>query len=140
MHLAAGWSFRHRRTVLIGWPPPYSPAEAGQMNASRTVAFASLAPVAAAQDAPAATASPAARAAVAMSTPMPRPAPVMSQTFLSLMWVNFSLVEVPHPASFAVALSTQPASTARWQTLMRGVLAGTPSQTGPLVQLRTWQA
>jgi len=54
MHLAAGWSFRHRRTVLIGWPPPYSPAEAGQMNASRTVAFASLAPVAAAQDAPAA--------------------------------------------------------------------------------------
>ena len=54
MHLAAGWSFRHRRTVLIGWPPPYSPAEAGQMNASRTVAFASPAPVAAAQDAPAA--------------------------------------------------------------------------------------
>ena len=52
MHLAAGWSFRHRRTVLIGWPPPYSPAEAGQMNASRTVAFASLAPAAAAQDAP----------------------------------------------------------------------------------------
>ena len=51
MHLAAGWSFRHRRTVLTGWPPPYSPAEAGQMNASRTVAFASLAPVAAAQDA-----------------------------------------------------------------------------------------
>ena len=46
MHLAAGWSFRHRRTVLTGWPPPYSPAEAGQMNASRTVAFASLAPVA----------------------------------------------------------------------------------------------
>jgi len=54
MHLAAGWSFRHRRTVLIGWPPPYSPAEAGQMNASRTVAFAGLAPAAAAQDAPAA--------------------------------------------------------------------------------------
>jgi hypothetical protein len=54
MHLAAGWSFRHRRTVLIGWPPPYPPAEAGRMNASRTVAFASLAPVAAAQDAPAA--------------------------------------------------------------------------------------
>ena len=52
MHLAAGWSFRHRRTVLTGWPPPYSPAEAGQMNASRTVAFASLAPVAAAQDVP----------------------------------------------------------------------------------------
>ena len=52
MHLAAGWSFRHRRTVLIGWPPPYSPAEAGQMNASRTVAFASLAPVAAAHDVP----------------------------------------------------------------------------------------
>ena len=45
MHLAAGWSFRHRRTVLTGWPPPYSPAEAGQMNASRTAAFASLAPV-----------------------------------------------------------------------------------------------
>ena len=41
MHLAAGWSFRHRRSVLIGWPPPYSPAEAGQVNASRTVAFAS---------------------------------------------------------------------------------------------------
>ena len=60
MHLAAGWSFRHRRTVLIGWPPPYSPAEAGQMNASRTVAFASLAPVAAAQDAPAAARPPAA--------------------------------------------------------------------------------
>src|SRR6266516_4189498 len=58
MHLAAGWSFRHRRTVLIGWPPPYSPAEAGQMNASRTVAFASLAPVAAAQDAPAAARPP----------------------------------------------------------------------------------
>src|SRR5690348_15224286 len=38
MHPAAGWSFRHRRTVLTGWPPPYSPAEAGQMNASRTVA------------------------------------------------------------------------------------------------------
>ena len=53
MHLAAGWSFRHRRTVLPGWPPPYSPAEAGQMN-TRTVAFASPAPVAAAQDAPAA--------------------------------------------------------------------------------------
>src|SRR6266566_1056935 len=60
MHLAAGWSFRHRRTVLIGWPPPYSPAEAGQMNASRTVAFASLAPPAAAQDAPAAARPPAA--------------------------------------------------------------------------------
>jgi hypothetical protein len=44
MHLAAGWSFRHRRTVLTGWPPPYPPAQAGQMNASRTVAFASLAP------------------------------------------------------------------------------------------------
>jgi hypothetical protein len=58
MHLAAGWSFRHRRSVLIGWPPPYSPAEAGQMNASRTVAFASLAPVAAAQDAPAAARPP----------------------------------------------------------------------------------
>ena len=58
MHLAAGWSFRHRRTVLIGWPPPYSPAEAGQMYASRTVAFASLAPVAAAQDAPAAARPP----------------------------------------------------------------------------------
>src|SRR6185312_3572041 len=43
MHLAAGWSFRHRRTVLTGWPPPYPPAEAGQMNASRTVAFAGLA-------------------------------------------------------------------------------------------------
>src|SRR6185437_3748433 len=57
MHLAAGWSFRHRRTVLIGWPP-YSPAEAGQMNASRTVAFASPAPVAAAQDAPAAARPP----------------------------------------------------------------------------------
>jgi hypothetical protein len=54
MHLVAGWSFRHRRTVLTGWLPPYSPAKAGQMNASRTVAFASLAPVAAAQDAPAA--------------------------------------------------------------------------------------
>src|SRR5438034_10425162 len=58
MHLAAGWSFRHRRTVLTGWPPPYPPAEAGQMNASRTVAFASLAPVAAAQDAPAAARPP----------------------------------------------------------------------------------
>ena len=58
MHLAAGWSFRHRRTVLTGWPPPYSPAEAGQMNASRTAAFASLAPVAAAQDAPAAARPP----------------------------------------------------------------------------------
>src|SRR6266566_6780388 len=58
MHLAAGWSFRHRRTVLTGWPPPYSPAEAGQMNASRTVAFAGLAPVAAAQDAPAAARPP----------------------------------------------------------------------------------
>jgi len=53
MHQAAGWSFRHRRTVPTGWPPPYPPAEAGQMNASRTAAFASLAPVAAAQDAPA---------------------------------------------------------------------------------------
>jgi hypothetical protein len=21
MHLAAGWSLRHRRTVLTGWPP-----------------------------------------------------------------------------------------------------------------------
>jgi len=52
MHLAAGWSFRHRRTVLTGWPPPSSPAQAGQMNASRTAAFASLAPVAAAQDVP----------------------------------------------------------------------------------------
>src|SRR5437016_1103579 len=58
MHLAAGWPFPHRRTVPIGWPPPYSPAEAGQMNASRTVAFASLAPVAAAQDAPAAARPP----------------------------------------------------------------------------------
>ena len=86
------------------------------------------------------TASPAASAALAMSTPMPRPAPVMSQTFLSLMWVNFFLVDVPHPASSAVALSTQPASAARWQTLMRGVLAGTPSQAGPLVQWQTWQA
>jgi len=38
MHLAAGWSFRHRRTVLTGWPPPSSPAEASQMNASRTAA------------------------------------------------------------------------------------------------------
>jgi hypothetical protein len=54
MHPAAGWSFRHRRTVLTGWPPPHSPAQAGQINASRTVAFASLAPDAAAQDAPAA--------------------------------------------------------------------------------------
>jgi hypothetical protein len=45
MHLPAGWSFRHRRTVLTGWPPPSPPAEAGQMNASRTAAFASLAPV-----------------------------------------------------------------------------------------------
>jgi predicted ATPase len=58
MHLAAGWSLRHRRTVLTGWPPPYSPAEAGQMNASRTAAFAGLAPVAAAQDAPAAARPP----------------------------------------------------------------------------------
>src|SRR5947209_177910 len=58
MHLAAGWSFRHRRTVLTGWPPPCPPAEAGQMNASRTAAFASLAPVAAAQDAPAAARPP----------------------------------------------------------------------------------
>jgi len=58
MHLAAGWSFRHRRTVLTGWPPPYSPAEAGQMNASRTAAFASPAPAAAAQDAPAAARPP----------------------------------------------------------------------------------
>src|SRR6266702_4867891 len=39
MHPAAGWSFRHRRTVLTGWPPPYPPAQAGQMNASRTLAF-----------------------------------------------------------------------------------------------------
>jgi hypothetical protein len=53
MHLAAGRSFRHRRSVLIGWPPLSSPAEASQMNASRTVAFASLAPTAAAQDVPA---------------------------------------------------------------------------------------
>jgi hypothetical protein len=59
MHLAAGCSFRHRRTVLTGWPPPSSPAEAGQMNASRTAAFASLAPVAAAQDAPAGARPPA---------------------------------------------------------------------------------
>src|SRR6478672_6542348 len=58
MHLAAGWSFRHRRTVLTGRPPPYPPAEAGQMNASRTGAFASTAPVAAAQDAPAAARPP----------------------------------------------------------------------------------
>ena len=58
-HLAAGWSFRHRRTVhLTGWPPPYSPAQAGQMNASRTAAFASPAPVAAAQDVPAAARPP----------------------------------------------------------------------------------
>ena len=51
-HPAAGWSFRHRRTVLTGRPPPYPPAQAGQINASRTAAFASLAPAAAAQDAP----------------------------------------------------------------------------------------
>jgi hypothetical protein len=38
MHLAAGGSSRHRRTVLTGWPPPYPPAEADQMNASRTAA------------------------------------------------------------------------------------------------------
>ena len=41
------------------------------------------------------TAWPAARAALAMSTPMPRPAPVMNQTFLSVMLrVHFLLVDV----------------------------------------------
>jgi len=34
------------------------------------------------------TASPAASAAFAKSTPMPRPAPVTNQTFLSVMYFN----------------------------------------------------
>ena len=37
------------------------------------------------------TALPAASAALAMSTPMPRPAPVMNQTFLSVMQTHFPL-------------------------------------------------
>jgi hypothetical protein len=51
MHLAAGWVLPappHRPDRLAF---PVLAAEAGRMNASRTVAFASLAPVAAAQDA-----------------------------------------------------------------------------------------
>ena len=56
------------------------------------------------------TAWPAASAALAMSTPMPRPAPVMSQTFLSVIRVHFLLVDLPVGHRIVGgALSTEPA-------------------------------
>src|SRR5712691_5158641 len=79
-------------------------ASAGSVVSSLTSSRSSCSPRAAvtlpALRAVATTASPAARAALAMSTPMPRPAPVMSQTFLSLMRVDFFLLDVPHPRFF----------------------------------------
>src|SRR5260370_21370529 len=75
-----------------------------------------------------------------MSAPMPRPAPVMNHTFLSLMSVHVFLVDVPHAASFTVALPTEPAAPGRWQTLMRGALRATPSPAGPLVEWEAWHA
>jgi hypothetical protein len=47
------------------------------------------------------------------------------------------LVDVPSTASFAVALSTRPAGAGRWETLLRGVLAGTPSDGGARLEWTT---
>ena len=71
------------------------------------------------------TAWPAASAAFAMSTPMPRPAPVMSQTFFSLMRVHFLLFECPSTGlgRYRVirgSTATEPALGEGWETLSKG--------------------
>jgi hypothetical protein len=98
MHLAAGWSFRRRRTVLIGWPPPYPPAEAGHMNADRTVAFVSLAPVAAAQDARG-------RPAPCGRTPRPRHLARRPRHHLGLRPTRYARPAGSSPRASAVAAS-----------------------------------
>jgi hypothetical protein len=75
-------------------------ALAGSVTSSRATNSSSEAPIAfltASGLRPVAiTAFPAARAALAMSTPMPRPAPVMNQTFFSLMRCSsFHMVRSP---------------------------------------------
>jgi hypothetical protein len=75
-----------------------------------------------------------------MSTPIPRPAPVTSHTFLSVICLHVLSVGLPvHRRvghhGIGGALSTQPAAGGRWETLMRGVLAGTPSDAGTLLQI-----
>jgi lactoylglutathione lyase len=60
------------RTAISGRSQPKSPADRGRFYQGATTLW------------------PAANAALANSTPMPRPAPVMNQVFLSVMWLSLS--------------------------------------------------
>src|SRR3954447_20708812 len=70
------------------------------------------------------TAWPAASAARAMSAPMPRPAPVTSQTFVSVMSLSFGVQEARPPAgACGGATSLEPRerrSSAVWQSPLGG--------------------
>src|SRR4051794_19057141 len=110
-------------------------ASAGSVTSRSTGSSSSCSPRAFVMDsalrAVATTAWPAARAALAMSTPRPRPAPVMNQTFFSLMSVLFLRLGLGgrgscRAASSPVAPTTKPAASGRLGDPARGVPTGTP--------------